>query len=58
MLSLTPSLSLLPALRCPICGQILVGSTRDGENMFCPECGYSLSAKSPEQRGTNETTAH
>ncbi len=41
MLSLAPSLRLAPALRCPICGQLLIQSVREDECMYCPECGYT-----------------
>ena len=42
MLSLVPSLRLLPALQCPRCGQLLVQSGREDEHVYCPECEYSV----------------
>ena len=50
MLSLTPSLRLVTGLQCPNCGQLLVQSGREDEYAYCPECGYSLTARVPESK--------
>jgi DNA-directed RNA polymerase subunit M/transcription elongation factor TFIIS len=46
MLSLIPSLRLIPALKCPKCGQLLALSCREEEHLYCPECGYAVSNSS------------
>jgi len=47
MPSTTPSLRLIPALQCPRCGQLLVQSGREDEQVYCPECGYSVKNGAP-----------
>lgn len=48
MLSILPSLCLLPTLQCPRCGQLLVQSGREDEQVYCPECGYGTPAEVPK----------